>query len=188
MRLFAANGEGKGKMPKTRLPIAPAHGIAGFDICADGNPTEKNVVNGKRLAQALQSQGDDGTSRSCPMVVTLTTCDTGNAGSVLLPGGSVAHELHTAGIPWVLASQFPLTINGSIPMIEVLYPGLLRGDDPRQVVYETRQRLHMGNQQDHDWASLIVYASVPRDFDQQIVTVFENRALGCTVRCSSESP
>jgi hypothetical protein len=149
----------------------------GIVLCADGNPTEKNVVSGKRLAQALQAQGDDGVTRSIPLVVTLATCDSGNVGSVLLPGGSVAHDLHSAGIPWVFASQFPLTKSGSIRLIEALYPGLLRGDDPRQIVYEARRRLYMGNQNDHDWASLVVYASLPQDFEKQIVTFFENRSL-----------
>jgi len=149
----------------------------GIVLCADGNPAEKNVVNGKRLAQALQAQGDDGVTRSSPLVVTLAACDSGNEGSVLLPGGSVAHDLHSAGIPWVFASQFPLTKNGSIRMIEALYPGLLRGDDPRQVVYEVRRRLYMGNQRDHDWASLVVYASLPTDFEPQIATFFENCSL-----------
>jgi hypothetical protein len=149
----------------------------GIVLCAEGNPVEKNIVDGKRLAQALQTQADDGATRSSPLVVTLATCDSGHEGSVLLPGGNVAHDLHFAGIPWVFASQFHLTKNGSIRMIEALYPGLLRGDDPRQVVYEARRRLYMGNQRDHDWASLVVYASLPLDFEQQIVAFFENRSL-----------
>lgn len=151
--------------------------LYGIVLCADGNPAEKNIVDGKRLAQALQAQADDGATRSSPLVVTLATCDSGHEGSVLLPGGSVAHDLHFAGIPWVFASQFPLTKSGSIRMIEALYPGLLRGDDPRQVLYEARRRLYMGNQRDHDWASLVVYASLPLDFEKQVVTFFENRSL-----------
>ncbi len=148
----------------------------GILLCAEGNPAEKNIVDGKRLAQALQAQADDGETRSSPLVVTLATCDSGNEGSILLPGGSVAHDLHSAGIPWVFASQFPLTKYGSIRMMNALYPGLLRGDDPRQVVYEARRRLYMGNQRDHDWASLVVYASLPLDFEKQVVTFFEDRS------------
>ena len=149
----------------------------GLVLCADGNPAEKTVVDGKRLAKALQALSSDGVNRSSPLVVSLATCDSGNPGSVLLPGGSLAHDLHLAGIPWVFASQFPLTKAGSIRMLEGLYPGLLRGDDPRQVLYEVRRRLYMGNQRDHDWASLVVYASIPRDFDEQVVNFFENRSL-----------
>jgi len=54
---------------------------------------------------------------------------------------------------------------------------LVAGDDPRQVVYEVRRRLYMGNQRDHDWASLVVYASLPAAFEQQIATFFENSSL-----------
>jgi hypothetical protein len=149
----------------------------GLVLCAADNPSEKDVVNGKRLAQALQAQSANGVTRSSPLVVTMATCDSGNAGSVLLPGGSLAHDLHTEGIPWVFASQFPLTKAGSIRMIDSIYPGLLRGDDPRQLLHEARRRLYMGNQRDHDWASLVVYASVPLDFHEQVDGFFENRSF-----------
>jgi hypothetical protein len=149
----------------------------GLVLCAEGNPQEKDVVDGKRLAQALQAQSIDGVGRSSPLVVTLATCDSGNTGSVLVPGGSLAHDLHAAGIPWVFASQFPLTKDGSIRIIDSLYPGLLRGDDPRQLLHETRRRLYMANQRDHDWASLVVYASVSVDFEEEVATFFEDRSL-----------
>jgi hypothetical protein len=35
------------------------------------------------------------------------TCDSGHAGSVTSPVGSIAHALHAGGILWVIASQFP---------------------------------------------------------------------------------
>jgi hypothetical protein len=97
---------------------------------------------------------------------------------VLVPGGSIAHDLHVAGIPWVLASQFPLTVPGSIRMTESLYPLLLRGDDPREAVYEVRQQLHMTASQDHDWAALVVYATVADDLADQSFRFFEERSRG----------
>jgi len=150
----------------------------GIALCAKGNPSVKEVVSGKRLASALQAEGADGARRSHPLVVTLATCDSGNPGSVLIPGGSIAHDLHAAGIPWVFASQFPLTVAGSVRMAEALYPRLLRGDDPRQVIYEVRRQLHMSAQRDHDWASLVVYASVPDDLSDQVADYFERQARG----------
>jgi len=150
----------------------------GIALCTKGNPSAKEVVSGKRLASALQAEGADGVRRSQPLVVTLATCDSGNPGSVLVPGGSIAHDLHAAGIPWVFASQFPLTVAGSVRMTEALYPRLLRGDDPRQVIYEVRRQLYMSAQRDHDWASLVVYASVPEDIQDQVADYFERQARG----------
>jgi hypothetical protein len=147
----------------------------GVALCESGDRTRKDVVSGGRLAEALQPPSDDRAWRSSPLVVTLATCDSGNQRSVLVPGGSIAHDLHVAGIPWVFASQFPLTIPGSVRMAETLYPLLLRGDDPREALYEVRRQLHMTAKRDHDWAALAVYASVPDNFDDQIYHFFESQ-------------
>jgi hypothetical protein len=58
-------------------------------------------------------------------------------------------------------------------MTEFMYPRLLRGDDPRRVLYELRRNLHMTADDNHDWASLVCYASVPEDFDDQVAAYFE---------------
>ncbi len=144
----------------------------GLCLCRAGDPTRGELVDGRRLAQALLAEGEDGSRRSSPLVVTLATCDSGQPGSVLVPGGSLAHELHVAGIPWVFASQFPLTVTGSVRLVESLYPRLLRGDDPRQALHETRRILYVGAQRDHDWASLVAYATLPEDFDSQVARFF----------------
>ena len=39
--------------------------------------------------------------------------------------------LHAAGVPMVVASQFPITTAASIQLVEVLYSGLLWCEDPR---------------------------------------------------------
>lgn len=80
----------------------------------------------------------------------------------------IAHDLHVEGIPWVFASQFPLTVPGSVRMAETLYPRLFRGDDPRQILFEMRRQLYQTSQGDHDWASLIVYATLPSDFNNRV--------------------
>ncbi|HSP98543.1 MAG TPA: CHAT domain-containing protein [Candidatus Dormibacteraeota bacterium] len=148
----------------------------GLALCEKGNPSQVDVVSGKRLGKALQAESADGARRSQPLVVTLATCDSGNPGSILVPGGSIAHDLHSAGIPCVFASQFPLTKIGSVRMAEALYPRLLRGDDPRQVIYEVRRLLYMSAQRDHDWASLVVYASIPDHLQVEVADFFERQA------------
>lgn len=135
----------------------------GLALCAPGSRAME-IVEGRQLAQALRTADLDGEKRSHPSVVTLATCDSGNVGSIMVPGGSIAHDLHAFGIPWVVASQFPLTMAGSVTMTEILYRRLLRGDDPRGIQHEIRQRLNTGSRTDHDWASLVVYAAIPPGF------------------------
>lgn len=141
------------------------HGVGLASTDGSGRP---DVVNGQRLAEALGAAGADGVGRNQPFWVTLMTCDSGEQGSVLVPGGSMAHDLHANGIPWVLASQFPLTREGSVKVAEYLYPHLLRGDDPRQVLYELRRHLGVHSSANHDWASLVTYASVPPNFEETV--------------------
>lgn len=139
----------------------------GLALCKPGGRAI-DTVEGRQLAQALRTAHLGEGARSHPNVVTLATCDSGNVGSVLVPGGSIAHDLHAFGIPWVVASQFPLTMMGSVTLTEVLYQRLLRGDDPRGIQHEIRHRLNTGSRTDHDWASVVVYATIPTDFAEAV--------------------
>jgi hypothetical protein len=102
------------------------------------------------------------------VVVTLASCDGGNVGSVITPGASLAHHLHEAGIPLVIASQLPLSFRGAAILAETLYSGLLWGEDPRAIIHQLRQELAIRCPESHDWASLVAYAAFPADFDRQI--------------------
>lgn len=149
----------------------------GLALCKQGDCNRMQVISGKRLAKALMAEAADGTRRSRPLLVSLATCDSGNPGSVLIPGGGIAHDLHIAGIPWVLASQLPLTKAGSVRMTKTFYQHILRGDDPRRVLYEVRRRLHMNAERDHDWASIVAYATIPPDFDDQVTAFFKRQMI-----------
>jgi hypothetical protein len=140
----------------------------GIALCSDTQQANGDVVDGERLAIALSAWDSSGRAKYRPTVVTLATCDSGNTNSVLTPGGSIAHELHAAGIPWVIASQFPLWMRASSIAAEVLYVGLLSGADPRWVLFELRQRLRADSPGTHDWASIVAYATVPWDFERQV--------------------
>ena len=164
-----------------------AHGVAykkageqrfGLALCQQHDKNQIEVVSGKKIAKALQAKFTDSLGRSQPLMVTLATCDSGNTGSLLIPGGSIAYDLHAEGIPWVFASQFPLTKKGSVKMTETLYPRILRGMDPRQVLYEVRRQLYMTSEMDHDWASMTVFASMPDDavsFQEQVDNFFKRQ-------------
>lgn len=130
-----------------------------------------DAVDGARLGRLLSPQfASDVITR--PNVVTLAVCDSGNQGDVSVPGASIAFELHEADIPLVVGSQFPLTVEGSVVLVETLYSKLLDGCDPREALWETRRALFTRraeklpksrDQGRHDWASMIAFAGFPQD-------------------------
>ncbi|MCP4118412.1 MAG: CHAT domain-containing protein [Desulfobacteraceae bacterium] len=141
----------------------------GVALCSSSRPGEMDIVGGERLAIALtMDQAKASTCRGRPTVLSLATCDSGNVKTVLTPGGSIAHEIHAAGIPWVFASQFPLWMRASNIFTEVLYTRLLDGADPRMVLHELRQNLRTSCPRTHDWASIVAYATVPWNFETQV--------------------
>ena len=156
-----------------------AHGVSvpgedggaryGLALHAEGDPGARDVVNGERLTAALRCHRDGAAGTlSSPVVVTLASCDGGNVGSVITPGASLAHHLHEAGVPLVIASQLPLSFRGAAILAETLYSGLLWGEDPRAIIHQLRQELAIRCPDSHDWASLVAYAAFPADFDRQI--------------------
>ncbi len=140
----------------------------GVVLCRHDDKTRWEVVDGESLAIALTGKSTACCLQDAPTVVSLATCDSGNVGSVITPGGSIAHELHAAGIPWVIASQFPLWMKASSLAVSTLYSGLLAGEDPRSVLYDLRRRLRTDCPSTHDWASIVAYATVPPDFENQL--------------------
>lgn len=140
----------------------------GIALFRHDDKTQWEVVDGESLAIALTGNNTTCATQDVPSVVSLATCDSGNAGSVISPGGSIAHGLHAAGIPWVFASQFPLWMKASSLAVDVLFSGLLAGEDPRSVLYDLRRRLRTDCPSTHDWASIVAYATVPPDFESQL--------------------
>lgn len=138
---------------------------------------DADCVSGERLATALRASRK-GTSGQLagPAVVTLASCHSGAVGSVIGIGASIAHALHADGIPMVIASQFPLSFGGSVRMVEILYEGLLSGEDPRRLLIDLRRTLHTQFPETHDWASVAAYSSLPANFDRQLAHVQIQRA------------
>ncbi len=137
------------------------------------NDSSSGVVSGEQFASALTSVGAGRIHR--PTVVTVASCDSGNVGSVVVPtpgGGSFAHALHQAGIPLVVASQFPLSKEGSVPLAATLYDGLLWGKNPLVLLQQLRAELHARYTENwHDWASLVVYEALPQALADQLETL-----------------
>lgn len=155
-----------GQEPPQRRGVEQQFGLA---LHRRDDPAAVDVVDGRRLSTALRAHARDAAGvLSHPAVVTIASCDSGQVGSVVTPGASLAHYLHQAGIPLVLASQFPLSFAGSVLMTQVLYERLLRGEDPRLALHNLRWQLHALNAEAHDWASLVAYAALPDDLETQL--------------------
>lgn len=132
---------------------------------------KSDLVGGARLAEALNP-----CAGTPPSTLTLAVCDAGAVGDVLLPAGSVAHQLHAAGFPLVVASQFPLTFAGSVVFTETFYERVLQGVDPRRALLCTRRALHTSCPASHDWASIVAFASIPPELERALEGGRENVA------------
>lgn len=140
----------------------------GIMLCRHDDKSQWKCVDGDSLAFTLTGKDAVGNDGHIPTLVSLSTCDSGNLGSPLTPGGSIAHALHAAGIPWVIASQFPLWMSASTIATRELFGGILNGEDPRWVLYGLRQKLRTDCPDTHDWASIVAYATLPDNFAQQV--------------------
>jgi len=143
-----------------------------FGIRLRGRRSSTDIVSGERFSTALARV--DHTRVHQPFVVTLASCDSGLVANVVepAPGASFAHTLHQSGIPLVVGSQFPLTKDGSVTVVELFYGGLLRGESPHVLAHQTRSELHARYGADtHDWASLVVYEALPTNMDAQLERV-----------------
>lgn len=158
-----------------------AHG-APYGETAFGVSLKDSVVTGRELAAALFDVNMKRIHR--PTVVTLATCDSGAQGSVVnAPDASVAHDLHEAGIPLVVASQFPLSVDGSGEFVRRFYSEQLRGEHPLLSLYRARLMLHgFIASRFHDWASLVVYESLPANLPDQLHEVRYSRSRAALER------
>jgi tetratricopeptide (TPR) repeat protein len=172
-----------------------AHGVASaaegqmrYGIALHRRPREPEarVVTGQELAIALGAHRAGGSIRPMPSVVTLAVCDGGAQGSVVAPGGSVAHALHEQGVAWVVASQFPLHFEASVDLARIWMGELLRGTDPRWAVQRLRSALALRYGTTHDWGAILAYAAFPDDFAAQAER-FLRRQLKARVRAMEKS-
>jgi hypothetical protein len=111
-------------------------------------------------------------------VLSLSACDSANEANTIIPRGSIAHELHVSGFPVVLASQLPLTVAGSIILVENFYRELLAGADVRSALHRARCALFDNKSSTgHDWASVVGYVRLPEGYADYLPTVRLESAL-----------
>jgi hypothetical protein len=159
--------------PFTHLHIL-AHGCAigqgfkrrfGLAMHDDADASKMTAVAPEQLRRRLTTIAEH------LVVVTLAACDGGNQANSIAGGGSIAHELHSSGIPVVVASQFPLTFAGSAVFTGIFYRDMLAGDDVRDALYATRSALYQQADVGYDWASLVAYVQLPEDYHDRLVEV-----------------
>lgn len=119
-----------------------------------------NAVSPQAVAGALRLSNDR------PLVVTLAACDGASSGPEL-GNVSLVETLHRNGIPVVVASQFPLTIPGSVTLAREFYSRLLSGTDVRVAIHGARVALRAearaAGERMHDWLSLVAYVRLPAE-------------------------
>lgn len=144
-----------------RFGIALNHPADGVDAVEPGD-----------LADALAA------IRASSVVVTLAACDLGNQTDSINPKKSVAHELHVSGIPVVIASQLPLTIEGSNILVKRFYRDLLSGIDVRAALHAARVELYDSQSvAGHDWVSLVGYVRLNEGYNDFLDHLSEERKL-----------
>ena len=112
-------------------------------------------IDGDRLRDVLGPYQHD------LQAVVLSACHAGNPGPVGSMFGGVAHDLHRLGIPAIIASQMPLTVDGSIKMTRALYEALCSRNAH---IYEAFQEAHAAlGASSLDWASLQFFAPAPAE-------------------------
>lgn len=110
-------------------------------------------------------------------LVVLGACDSANLGAFGNQVGGVAQAVHQAGIPAVVASRFPLTVKGSVRIVETLYDELLGGPSSLEDgVLSARERL-LREQDNLDWASMQLYSRPEDGDDTRPVTFRPYRGL-----------
>ncbi|MCU7814280.1 MAG: CHAT domain-containing protein [Candidatus Thiodiazotropha sp. (ex Rostrolucina anterorostrata)] len=142
-----AHGQRLNQESDKRFGIALNHPIEGAD-----------VVTPEQLSETLTG------IRSSAVVVTLAACDAGNQTDVINPEKSLAHILHTSGFPVVVASQLPLTMNGSNILVQRFYDDLFEGLDVREALHRTRVELYEKEEAGHGWVSLVGYVQLPEGY------------------------
>nr|WP_240806880.1 CHAT domain-containing protein [Polyangium spumosum] len=136
--------------------VGRTHGLA---LDSDDGSGERVLLDAGKLRQILAPHA--GRIR----LVVLSACDSGNPGQIGNHLGSVAQNLHQAGVEAVVASRFPLSALGSITFTRVFYDKLLvEPSSVEDALLAARQTLLREGAGRLDWASLTLHAR-PEDGD-----------------------
>lgn len=145
---------------------ASAHGLA-----VDAPDGGVHVLDPGRLRDIFAPQA--GHLR----LVVICACDSGNVGAAGNRLGSVAQALHEAGIAAIVASRFPLSVDGAGLLTEALYDSLLGGPTSVETALLKARRRLLAESATLDWASIQLYARGEDGHDSRPVTMRPFRGL-----------
>ncbi|MCG8422838.1 MAG: CHAT domain-containing protein [Proteobacteria bacterium] len=132
---------------------------------ADSRSQRSIMIDAGRLRQLLAQHADH------LRLVVLCACDSGNMGQLGNHLGSIAQNLHTAGIQTVVASRFPLSVRGSMRFTRGFYTALLAGPRSVEQAFVAGRKRLLHDATTLDWASVQLYAR-PEDGDDNRPIVF----------------
>lgn len=127
------------------------HGAPGDDGLLLGTPAARERVSPEELTRVLFAHAD------MVRLVTISACHSGDAAL----GGrlaSVAQMLHRAGFAAVVASRFPLSVEGSTRLTRALYAGALARDGTLEEAVRGAKAALAHDVSSMDWAGLQLYA------------------------------
>ena len=139
-------------------------GHGGFDpsgegiLCFEDEDRQERAVTGSILANNLVGFGP------IPRLVFLNACKTARlprAEQGRDPYQGVASALLMAGVPAVVAMQFPITDRAATSFSNELYRALARGDTLESAVVEGRLALHRARPSSWEWATPVLFLGVP---------------------------
>ncbi|MBZ4414975.1 CHAT domain-containing protein [Myxococcus sp. RHSTA-1-4] len=153
------------------LVETPTSSHFGLAWNAPGDSGGKQWVDAGALAAALAPY------RGTLRLVVLCACHGGDGGRLASHLGSMAQELHRAGIEMVVASRLPMTAEGSVLLARTLYEKLLVDSRSlEEALAAARRRLRV-EAKGFDWASLQLYARGTGEADLRPVVLRPYRGL-----------
>ncbi len=124
----------------------------GFGLVIGDNDGHQIVVSPSRLRAIIARH-----TAHLRLVVVLA-CDGGNPGQLGTHMGSVAQALHRIGIPWVIASRYPMSSAGASEFARIFYDGLCRSRAPVEEAFAAARQTLALNPRARDWMNLQLYA------------------------------
>lgn len=101
-----------------------------------------------------------------PQAATIAMCRSAEVDPIA-SGATMAHMLHDAGIPVVIASQLALTKDGSDFLVSVFLKNVIEGEDPRRALRRCRDELRTHKAKTYyDRVALVGYVHVDPELDE----------------------
>ncbi|TMU57475.1 CHAT domain-containing protein [Flagellimonas algicola] len=122
-------------------------------------------------AEEIKSIFEGLSSKDLPYLVNYMICDGANFTNGALPDRNPLQVTFNLGVPIVIGSQFPLSMEGSTMVTKSLYKRLFRGDDIRQILLDIRTDLYnkKPHKDSHDWISLLSYMNLSSAYEYELL-------------------